>query len=144
MLTEIDFSAKYVCMFYFALCLDLLFFRSVCRVSFTCTLYQYVLGVRLHVLGVHMFMMSVALHVLHCFCMLTEILPSAENVFQPSMFVLFFSLRLYLFVFRSVCHVCFTCMLYKVYVLGVRMYVLGVRMFMVSVAACFALLLHAG
>ena len=26
MLTEINFSAKYVCMFYFSLCLDLLFF----------------------------------------------------------------------------------------------------------------------
>jgi hypothetical protein len=51
----------------------------------------------------------------------------------------FFALRLYLFVFRSVCRVCFTCMLYKVYVLDVRMYVLGVRMFM-SVAVCFSLL----
>ena len=55
------------------------------------------------------------------------------------MFVcIFFALRLYLFVFRSVYRVCFTCMLYKVYVLGVRMYVLGVRMFVASVAACFA------
>ena len=50
MLNEIDFSAKYVCMFYFSLCLDL-FFRSVCRVRFTCMLYQYVLGVLMHVLG---------------------------------------------------------------------------------------------
>ena len=48
----------------------------------------------------------------------------------------FFALRLNLFVFRSVCRVCFTFMLYK-------MYVLGVHMFMVSVAACFALFLHA-
>ena len=48
----------------------------------------------------------------------------------------FFDLRLDLFVFRSVCRVCFTCMLYKVYVLGVCM-------FMMSVAACFTLFLHA-
>ena len=60
MLTEIDFSAKYVCMLYFALCLDLFFFYSVCLMRFTCMLYQYVLGVRMHVLCVCMFMMSVA------------------------------------------------------------------------------------
>lgn len=42
------------------------FFRSVCRVSFTCMLYQCVLGVRIHVLDVHMFMMSVAA----CFALL--------------------------------------------------------------------------
>ena len=60
MLTEIDFSAKCVCMFYFALCLNLFFFHSVCRVRFTCMLYQYVLGVRMHVLCVCMFMVSVA------------------------------------------------------------------------------------
>ena len=35
----------------------------------------------------------------------------------------FLTLRLYLFVFRSVFHVYFsTCMLHKVYVLGVRMF----------------------
>ena len=44
------------------------FFRSVCRVSFTCMLYQCVLGVRMHVLGVHMFMMSVAA----CFALLLK------------------------------------------------------------------------
>ena len=45
----------------------------------------------------------------------------------------FFALRLYLFVFRSVCHVCFTCMLYKVYVLGVRMFMVSVA----DVLYCF-------
>ena len=93
-----------------------------------------VLGVRMHVLGVN---------VLHCFCMLTEILSSAENYFSAEYVCMFF-LYVEFICFRSVCRVCFTCMLYKVCVLGVRMYVLGVRMFMVSVAACFSLLLHAG
>ena len=77
--------------------------------------------------------------------MLTEILSSAENLLSAKYVCMFFlALSLYLIFFRFVCRVCFTCMLYKVYVLGVRMYVLGLRMFMVSVAACFALLLHAG
>ena len=50
--------------------------------------------------------------------------------FQPSMFVcFFFALRLNLFDFRSVCRVCFTCMLYKVYVLGVRMFMVSSCMF---------------
>ena len=76
--------------------------------------------------------------------MLTEILSSAENFFSTKYVCIFPPLSLYLICFRFVCRVGFTCMLYKVYVLGVRMYVIGVRMFMVSVAACFALLLHAG
>ena len=41
----------------------------------------------------------------------------------------FFALRLNLFVFRSVCRVGFTCMLYKVYVLGVRMFMVSSCMF---------------
>ena len=90
----------------------------------------------MHVLGVH---------VLHCFCMLTEILSSAENSFSAEYVCLFFfPLRFDLFVFRSVCRVCFMRMLYKVYVLDVCVHVLGVRMFMVSVAACFKLILHVG
>ena len=47
----------------------IIFFRSVYRVSFTCMLYQCVLGVRMHVLGVHMFMMSVAA----CFALLLNV-----------------------------------------------------------------------
>ena len=47
----------------------IIFFRSVCRVSFTCMLNQCVLGVRMHVLGVHMFMMSVAA----CFALLLNV-----------------------------------------------------------------------
>ena len=43
-------------------------FRSVCRVSFTCMLYQCVLGVRMHVLGVHMFVTSVGACFACCFC----------------------------------------------------------------------------
>ena len=77
--------------------------------------------------------------------MLAEILSSAENFFsQVCLYALFCFMFGFIF-FRSVCRVCFTCMLllYKMYVLGVRMYVLGVCMFMVSVAACFALLLRA-
>ena len=76
-------------------------------------------------------------------CWLKYCLRLKKLIFSRVWLYVFFSLRLYLFVFRSVCRVCFTCMLYKVYVLGVRMYVLGVRMFMMSVAACLTLFLHA-
>ena len=58
--------------------------------------------------------------------------------------MLFFLFMFDFFVFSSACRVCFTCMLYKVYVLGVLMYVLGVHMFMVSVGVCFALFLRVG
>ena len=68
--------------------------------------------------------------------MLAEILSAVEKmIFSRVCLYVFFALRLYSFVFRSVCRVCFTCMLHKVYVLGVRM-------FMLSVAACFALFLR--
>ena len=67
MLTEILSSAEnffqtsrtYVCMF-ILLYVCIIFSRCVCHASFTCMLYQYVLGVRIHVLGVCMFMVSVA------------------------------------------------------------------------------------
>ena len=135
------FSAKYVCMLCFVLCLDLFFFRSVCHVCFTCMLLlykMYVLGVRMYVLGVYMFMVSVAA----CFAL---ILYAGWNIvfgwkfFQPSMFVCFILLYVWVYFF-SFClsRVFYTCML-----LLYKMYVLGVCMFMVSVAACFALLLHA-
>ena len=75
--------------------------------------------------------------------MLTEILSAVEKIIFSRACLYAFFFTFVLFVFRSVCRVCFTCMLYKVYVLDVRMYVLGVRMFM-SVAVCFSLLLHAG
>ena len=69
--------------------------------------------------------------------MLTEIFSFQPKFFsQVCLYVFFFALSLYLIFFRFVCRVRFTCMLYKVHVLGVRM-------FMVSVAACFALFLHA-
>ena len=74
--------------------------------------------------------------------MLTEILSSAVFFFSRVCLYVFF---LYVWIgFRSVRRVCFTCILYNTYVLGVHMYVLGVRMFMMSVSACFTLLLHAG
>ena len=115
-LTEIDFSAKSVCRNYVLFCLNYYFFRSVCRASFTCMLYPYVLGVRMHILGVY---------VLHCFCVLTEILSSAENFFSAEYVCVFcFSLRLdcfsfclsrvlYVHVKQSICfwcaHVCGEC-----------------------------------
>ena len=62
--------------------------------------------------------------------MLAEILFRLKTFFQPSMFVCFVFLYVWI-VFRSVCRVCFTCMLNN-------LYVFGVRMFVASVAACFA------
>lgn len=62
--------------------------------------------------------------------MLAEILFRLKTFFQPSMFVCFVCLYVWI-VSRSVCRVCFTCMLNN-------LYVLGVRMFVASVAACFA------
>ena len=97
-LTEIDFSAKSVCRNYVLFCLNYYFFRSVCRASFTCMLYPYVLGVRMHILGVY---------VLHCFCVLTEILSSAENWLLLCVFVCFDSF------FNCVDCVC-ACILYMV------------------------------
>ena len=66
----------------------------------------------------------------------------AENRFfsQVCLYVLF----CFTFCFSFCLSRAFYMYLYNVYVLGVRTYVLGVRMFMVSVAACFALILHVG
>ena len=135
-LTEIDFSAKSVCRNYVLFCLNYYFFRSVCRASFTCMLYPYVLGVRMHILGVY---------VLHCFCVLTEILSSAENFFSAE----YVCMYIFCFTFVFICFsFCLSRVLYVHVVQGVCSRCAHVCSWcahvMVSVAASFTLILHVG
>ena len=82
----------------------------------------YVLGVRMHVLGVCMFVMSGVCNHSVAVCMFSKI------NFQPTMCgCSSFPCPWFFFVFRSVCRVRFECMLYK------RMFLVRACMFLMCV-----------